>query len=302
MAGKHKIPIVVGQPKQREINIALKKQLQFDRCWTQKSSDILLSAPLVLFEFHRLCSAVNRLFSAQILLNPVYGFCPLCGKVLKLKHINCTKSLLAHLQSSHSDSENDYYVQHMRLLDDHHFVSKTYSKLLVTEEKNHEYFSFMLPHSLQTGDLHYLSFWTDILLKNDIIEPGSLIFQEIDAYIDMCQRFPHPTPPRWKFWPTLCGYVERLNVGFSRFSHKFYLGGHVIDKNITSQTATIEHLRDFTPTVNHAGPALSTVSSWKPALVLESCTHFLEIALHLKSLMACPECRPVLIRNEHVLR
>lgn len=295
-----KIALVVGQPKQKDISKSLKKQLERDRCWTTKATDILLSAPLTLFEFHRLSNAVQCLFSETILVNPIFGICPLCCKVLNLKHLNCTKAILYHLESSHS--ENSKYMEHMRLIQDHHFLDDTKIKLPVTGSKNHEYFAFMIPPSLKTGDLHYLSYWTDILLKNAIITPGSLIFQEIDAFIDMCQRFPHPVPPRWKFWPTLCGYVERLNVGFSRHTHKFFLGSHVVDKDCTPQAATISDLKTFVSTVNHAGPALSTVSSWKPPLVLETCTHFLEIALHIKTLMACPTEKPVLIRNEHVVR
>ena len=300
MTDRREIPVVVSQLKCDEIGNSLKSQLQSDCCWTDKSTDILLSGPIVLFEFHRLLSAVRRLFKEDIILNPVHAFCPVCGKVLKLKRANCIIRVSLHITAAHPGSEE--YVEKLRLLEDHSFFNNTEYKLPVTADKTHEYFAFKLPQSLQTGDIHYLSFWLNILLKNNIIEPGSLCFQEVDAFIDMCQRFPRPTPPRWKFWPTLCGYVERLNAGFSRLSHKFYLGSHIIDKSCKSRTATIEDLKKFVSSVNHAGPALSTVSTWKPPLVLESSTHFLEIALHIKTLMAIPDSRPVSVQNEHVVR
>ncbi|KAL5255490.1 hypothetical protein ACHWQZ_G010909 [Mnemiopsis leidyi] len=155
-----------------------------------------------------------------------------------------------------------------------------------------------LPDELSVpGGWHYLSFWKNHLLLQDILEPTHLNYQESDAFIEMCLRYPNPTPARlgWKTWPTLATFVQNIGATFSRRAVKLFLGSHVVGNN------TLDGLKTYADSVNHPGPAASTLDTWKPPLQLISGPNHLTTLLHLKIMIQQPGSVPHL-RNEKVTR
>ena len=232
------------------------------------------------------------------MLNPVMCLCPICGIVMNLQICNWINRLTVHIATSHP-SEKDVISICLKL-EQPLFQRKADVKIPVAPiaEKCLSGLKKQLPEELKVPrGTHYLAFWLNHILTQDIIEPPHLTYQEFDALVEIILRYPNPAPARqgWKKWPTLATYVQKIGAAFSRHAVKLYLGTHQVGNN------TLDGLKSFVGSVNHAGPSLTTIDSWKPPLQLVSGPNHLTTLLHLKVLIKQQEKSPN-ISNEKVTR
>ena len=231
------------------------------------------------------------------MINPVMCWCPICGVVISLPECNRINLLSTHIASFHPTKTNVTEIclkleqpQFNRKFDTKIQVRRIADKHLSEQKKQ-------LPSCLGIPEnTHYLSYWFNHILNQEIIEPTHITFQEVDALMEIILRYPNPTPNRlgWRTWPTLAAYVQKIGASFSRHAVKLYLGSHKVTDN------SLQGLKNFVASVNHAGPSLSTVDSWKPPLQLVSGPNHLTTLLHLHILMKSKDSP--CISNERVTR
>ena len=112
---------------------------------------------------------------------------------------------------------------------------------------------------------HYLTLWINELLMQNIIQPHTLKFQEMDALVEVCLRYPKPVQGQgWRMWPAVSAFADYLLNQYSRHALRFYRGTQKIADN------TIKGLIEFVQSVNHVSPSLTTTSYWRTPLKLES--------------------------------
>jgi hypothetical protein len=291
--------IVVSTHNSESVQALLRVQMAKDFGWSSECSEILAMRPLDNFRYDRLAYSSSKIFDKTILLNPLMCICPSCGDTISLKRMNYLDKLHDHIMRKHGADE--------RLINDCLSIERDIFKdrdstlpLYKVNNNNRDELNRLVFES-KPEEVHYLVHWFDEFIKAGLVTPKHLIYQELDAFMEVALRYPMPSPTGsagWKFWPTLSSFTESLASAFSRFTQKLYLGSHLI---ADATDYTLQGLKAFINNINHVGPSVSTVSRWKPPLVLESGPHILDVVLHLRMLIK-NKAEAVHISNEDVDR
>jgi hypothetical protein len=188
------------------------------------------------------------------MLSPLHAACPVCASIILLSKTNDLANLIKHVSTNHFDEED--LRNNLKSVGKLYFHSS--DEVYLNNRADMPSSNYQIPVRLcPPKGIHYLAFWLNIMINQGILEPNHLIYQQLDALMEVVMRYPRPRPHSWRMWPVLCKYVEKMNSMFSRYVQKFYLGTHKI---ADPSDFTLEGMKRFARIINHPGDNhLSTI-------------------------------------------
>ena len=205
-----------------------------------------------------------------ILLNPLKAVCLAdgChGRVITLNNVNCLLGLQYHL-SRHDPSDTWAWEVNRRIdaiknnEDQEGFAAEPFE--LTRDVPSH----ILTQWQFTRPPVNYVAHWVNILIQLEILKPNHVMFQELDALVEMLLFFPNQ---RWKWdsWPSIKQYAIKLGNTLTEGGYRLFRGTHSANKN----NCRLEMLRELVSSTNHIAPGLSTLQRWRAPVKLDSVVH-----------------------------
>ena len=238
--------------------------------WSDSCSDSLES--ITVFNFDKLLFNLQwkgGFIDQVILLNPLKAVCSAdgCGgKVITLTNLNCLVEFQNHL-ATHEPSDTWAWDVYRRI-----DAIKNYHN-----QEGYSTEPFSLTHAVPLDILHrwqftrppinYVSHWVNILVQLEILKPDHIMFQELDALVEILLFYPHQRW-QWDSWPSIKQYATKMGNTLTEGGYKLFRGTYSATKS-----SRLNMLKELVSSINHIAPGLSTLQRWRSPVKLESTVH-----------------------------
>ena len=279
--------------------------------WTPACTTALQNCLSMLYKYDKLECGVARAFGhpMKILLNPFMIFCyhPACvskdrSPVTLKTNCNLTE-YLAHVSMSHNDAIGQSLYKRFLAIHNDIFCTEfgdtpSPISLLVPMPRlipNGNSLDCIRKYSIhrQLGAT-YVCHWKDAVIRDNLITPSSLSYQEDDALIHLITTYPQPVSD-WKNWKTLSLYLLKFFTYVSGTGANLYRG-------FTHYPRIAHHhehsLEEFIKAINHPGPSITSLERWLPVVSMDNeQLHKIEHMFHLKFLQDNSDAIKLLFDN-----
>lgn len=252
---------------------AVSAQVAKQNCWSPECEENLES--ITIFNFDRVLFDIKfraKLGNQTIFLNPIRAICfghGCEGKVIPV-NINSITHFQRHLESHDpSDEWASQVVERLRTLSNQTFDGQESDFPIRLRREVPASVLEKWKYKRPEGQ-NYLSHWMDILVRLDLLCPSHLIFQQMDALVEMLLMHP-ATVHDWDNWPTIKQFAIKLGNTLSEGNYHLVRGTHAPSKPLPLDH--LKRLKGLMSTINNVSPSLSTLQRWRDHVKLDSGSH-----------------------------